>query len=119
MKRLQVVSMGEKSQGVHLRGDKRNPEPEHFRVVLPFGDVDIVRCDDGSYWVHFYVNDPRHPGHNPDLRIGKIVDARMDSLPQGVKTLDTREAYRLAVRLAPHEDQQRRDRHRSYDNIPE
>ena len=69
--------MGDAVLGVELKGDPKNPEPIHFRVVLPFGDVDIVRCTDGSYWVHARIN-KEDDGLNPDRTFGKFVDARID-----------------------------------------
>ncbi len=79
MKRLQVESMGDDAQGVRLRGDRRSPEPIHFRVSFPGGDVEIVRASEGDgagYWVHVRVND------KPELEAGEVhgrlADARLD-----------------------------------------
>ena len=40
---LKIKKMGDAVLGVRLEGNPEKPEPIHFRVVLPFGDVDIVR----------------------------------------------------------------------------
>ena len=53
------------------------PEPEHFRVVFPGGDVDIVRTTNGEYWVHLAVH--KHgDGSSPHEFVGEICDARLD-----------------------------------------
>ena len=74
---LKIKPMGTKALGVTLEGNPNKPEPEHFRVVLPFGDVDIVRCTDNTYWIHIRNN---HPNDNsdPDRLMGKFIDGRID-----------------------------------------
>ncbi len=80
MRMLKVVSMGTEAQGVELKGDKRNPEPTYFRVVLPFGDVDIARTSDGEYWVHVRVNRPTDSQFEKGETVaGLIRDARVDA----------------------------------------
>jgi len=74
---LKIESMGEKVLGVKLTGNPQKPEPIYFRVVLPFGDVDISRCSDNSYWVHIRTNKP-DDGDRPDRIMGKFTDARLD-----------------------------------------
>lgn len=95
MQKLKVVSMGDAVQGVHLLGNRRNPEPVHFRVTFPGGDVDVVRTTDDEYWIHVYVH------HHPH---GQIVDARLDIA--GRHTSDVKmgdfgdpKLYHLAVRV--------------------
>ena len=44
-KHLKIKKMGDAVLGVKLEGNPQKPEPIYFRVVLPFGDVDIARCD--------------------------------------------------------------------------
>ena len=79
MKRLVVESMGETVQGVRLRGDpKVRPEPESFRVVFPGGDVDVVRCDDGSYWAHVRVDSDEDVKAESAEVVGVVTDARVD-----------------------------------------
>ena len=72
MRLLRVTAAGEKAQQVELRGDPRNPEPDHFRVVFPGGDVDLARCDDGSYWIHVRVDRPRDGGDDGDEGIIQV-----------------------------------------------
>jgi len=40
---LKIKKMGDAVLGVELKGNPKEPEPIYFRVVLPFGHVDIVR----------------------------------------------------------------------------
>jgi len=107
MKRLKIVDMGSKVQGVHLRGDRNNPEPTHFRVSLPFGDVDITRTSDDEYWVHVRVNRPGNGQYVPGVtKLGRISDARIDAHDKhagmiDAAVLDDPQVYHLAVRLAP------------------
>jgi len=107
MERLKVTSGGDDVQQVVLRGDpKKQPEPIHFRVVLPWGDVDIARCDDGTYWIHFRVDkkgDGMDDGEGP---YGRIIDARIDARDKHAGTIDAAvlsdpALYHLAVRLGP------------------
>lgn len=80
MRMLKVREMGTEVQGVELKGDKRNPEPTYFRVVLPFGDVDIARTSDGEYWVHVRVNRPSDSHFEKGETVpGLIKDARVDA----------------------------------------
>ena len=106
MKALSIKRFGDKVQGVQLLGDpKRRPEPEHFRVKLPGGDVDITRCDDGTYWVHVHVEDERQGGFVPGHSIpGRIIDGRVDVIGRHASDcscgdLDNPDAYHVAVRI--------------------
>lgn len=103
MKRLKVRDFGSKVQGVKLKGNRKNPEPESFRIAFPGGDVDVVRTTDDEYWVHVRVNTPNKS--DADAVLGKLVDARLDI--EGVHAGDTDEGdfshadlYHLAVRVA-------------------
>lgn len=78
MNRLKVVQMGTTVQGVVLRGDRNNPEPESFRVRLPFGEVDIVRTTTDGYWVHVIANGPESRLLEQPARPGVVADARID-----------------------------------------
>jgi hypothetical protein len=51
-KHLKIMPMGEKAQGVVLEGNPQKPEPMHFRVCFPGGEVAITQCPKGHYWVH-------------------------------------------------------------------
>ena len=100
MRRLCVEQMGEVVQGVRLRGDPRNPEPMHFRVVLPFGDVDVARCSDGSYWVHVRIDEGE----------GAVTDGRVDLRGRHATECDAGDLghpdlYHLAVRVGPKEEE--------------
>ena len=105
MKRLKVRDFGTEVQGVELLGDRRNPEPESFRVAFPGGDVDVVRTTDNEYWVHVRINTPERDGPEEYGVHGKLVDARLDV--QGKHASDTNVGdfadpglYHLAVRVA-------------------
>ncbi len=107
MKRLTVESMGDKAQGVILRGDKnRQPEPEYFRVVFPGGDVDVVRTTDDEYWVHIRVNRPEDcVVEELNAVPGKLVDARLDIEGKHTSNANVGDfadpgLYHLAVRVA-------------------
>ena len=106
MKRLKVRDFGTKVQGVTLRADKREPEPETFRVAIPGGDVDVVRTSDGSFWVHVRVDRlPHvHVGGLPGEVRGTIVDARLDIAGKHTTECDAgdfghEDLYHLAVRV--------------------
>jgi hypothetical protein len=111
VKRLTVTSGGDEVQQVVLEGDpKKHPEPLHFRVVLPWGDLDVARCEDDTYWIHFRVN---RPGDQEDVgdgaRLGRILDARIDARDKHAGTIDASvladpNLYHLAVRLGPDPD---------------
>lgn len=102
-KHLKVVSMGTKVLGVRLEGNPNKPEPEHFRVVLPFGDVDITRCSDNSYWIHIRNNHP-NDGDSPERRMGKFIDGRIDLTSKHSSECDQgdfghADMYHMAVRI--------------------
>lgn len=115
MKLLRVERFGEDNivQGVMLRGDPRNPEPESFRITFPFGDVEVVRATDeagGDYWVHVRVNDPdagtyRADGSYADGgRTGLLKAARLDIRGRHTADVNVGEfadpsLYHLAVRV--------------------
>jgi hypothetical protein len=77
-KHLKIKQFGDAVSGVILEGNPAKPEPIHFRVVLPFGDVDIVRCTDNSYWVHVRTNTVEDTIAVDTRKVGKFVDARID-----------------------------------------
>ncbi len=104
MKMLKVERMGTEVQGVRLKGDPRSPEPTHFRVQLPGGDVDIVRCDDGSYWVHVRV-DGTEEERSLSVPVGGIIDARLDIRGKHASDVDVGDfadpkLYHVALRVA-------------------
>jgi hypothetical protein len=110
VKKLKVVSMGSDVQGVRLEGDRRNPEPIYFRVVLPFGDVDIVRTSDNDYWVHIRVNRPDAGMNVPGVtKHGRVLDACINAHDKSggeidASILDDDQLYHLAVKLGPDGD---------------
>ena len=104
MKLLKVERFGTEAQGIRLLGDpKIQPEPLHVRVAFPGGDVDVVRCDDGSYWVHIRVD--HEATDDFDLRMaGELVDARLDIAGMSTAEANTGDfdhpgLYHLAVRV--------------------
>jgi len=107
MQRLKVELMGSEVQGVRLYGDPyRQPEPLHFRVCIPGGDVDIVRCTNGGFWVHLRVNheSKRRESLQAGQKVGRIVDARVDHFDKHAGEtspgdINDPAAYHLAARL--------------------
>ena len=109
VKRLRIIDFGETVQGVRLDGDRRNPEPESFRVAFPGGDVDIVRTTNDEYWVHVRVNSSEDVTLLQDearVIVGQLVDARLDIRGKHQGDTDVGDfadpgLYHLAVRIAP------------------
>ena len=100
---LKIVEMGDNALGVKLLGDPRKPEPIHFRVVLPGGDVDIVRTADNDYWIHVAVNH-EEKAYDPEGPTAKIHTARLDLLDRApsetnVGDFENPNLYHLAVRV--------------------
>jgi len=104
-KHLRIKRMGDNVLGVELEGNPKKPEPIHFRVEFPFGDVDIVRTTDDDYWVHVRVNHP-DDGDEPYRTMGRVTDARLDIKGKHASECDAGDfadenLYHLAVRVAP------------------
>lgn len=102
---LRIVNLGENVLGLRLFGDRARPEPIHFRLLIPFGDVDVVRTTDGLYWVHTRINRP-DDGWGPERAMGRFSRARLDSLDRSACDADLgdfrRETlYHVALQLAP------------------
>ena len=102
---LRIRSLGEEVLGVELEGNPAKPEPMHFRVMFPGGDVDVVRCADDTYWVHVRVDHPDHK-NNPEERSARLVAARLDVHGKPAHKADVGDfadpdLYHLAVRVAP------------------
>ena len=100
---LKIRKMGDNVMGVRLEGNPKKPEPIYFRVVLPFGDVDIVRCSDNSHWVHTRINH-RDDNGDPDRNFGRFVDARIDVTDKHASDCDSGDfsnpnAYHIAVKI--------------------
>lgn len=103
-KHLKVRKMGDAVMGVELKGDKKNPEPIHFRIILPFGHVDIARTTDDDYWIHIGTN-KKNDGWSLDRTFGKFIDARIDIIGEHADKhraleLSNPDIYHLAVRLS-------------------
>ena len=108
MKPLRIERFGDECQGICLRGDPATcPEPTHVRVVFPGGDVDVVRCDDGSYWVHVRVNRPDDAEVvTGDAVAGALVDGRADVRGRSTSDCDPGDLAdpdleHVAIRVAP------------------
>ena len=41
---------------IHIKGDKRNPEPTTAVIKFPGGNVEVSRASDGTYWAHLTVS---------------------------------------------------------------
>ncbi len=103
---LKIKSMGTDVLGVELEGNPNKPEPIYFRVAFPFGDVDIVRCQDNTYWVHIRID---HENAGLNIRgepRGKFIDARIDLTSKHTDECDAGDfahpdMYHLAVKLGP------------------
>ena len=105
-KHLKIKSFGTDVLGVKLEGNPQKPEPIHFRVVLPFGNVDIVRTTDNDYWVHVICENQKHGMHIPGEPCGKFIDARIDIIGNHGTECDkgdfgNPDMYHLAVRIGP------------------
>lgn len=105
MKTLKVEHMGTAAQGIRLHGDKRNPEPDHVRIVFPGGDVEVVRTEGGDYWVHVRVDGEQDVIAESAAAVGRLVDARLDVRGKCASTCDAGDfanpdLYHLAVRIA-------------------
>ena len=102
---LRIEQFGTKAMGVELLGDPSQPEPEHFRVIFPGGEVDITRCDDGSHWVHVRRNMPTDTEVvTGDRRPGVVLDGRQDVTDKHASEchageLDNPQLEHLAVRI--------------------
>lgn len=105
-KHLKIKNMGDNVLGVKLEGNPRKPEPIHFRVIFPGGDIDIVRTSDNEdYWIHVRVDHP-DDGQDPQRKVqdAKIVDARLDLMNRSTGEVDVGDfnnpsLYHLAVRI--------------------
>lgn len=68
---------------VRIKGNKRNPEPSHVRIVFPGGTVEVVRATDTDrpdYWVHVQVDRPESGWFiKGETETARIVDARLDA----------------------------------------
>jgi hypothetical protein len=105
-KHLKLKDMGDNVIGVVLEGDPKKPEPIHFRVVFPGGDIDIARTSNNQdYWVHVRVDHP-DDGNDPyrEVMDARIVDARLDCRDKDATCMDVGDfnnptLYHLAVRI--------------------
>jgi len=105
-KHLKLKSMGDNVIGVELEGNPKKPEPIHFRVMFPGGDIDIVRTSDNQdYWIHLRVDHP-DDGESPDRKVmdARIVGARLDCRDKAAVDTDVGDfnnpsLYHLAVRI--------------------
>lgn len=56
-----------------LFGDpKIRPEKPYTIITFPGGDVEIARCDDGTYWVHVAVRRDDVTGQDASIIRGRI-----------------------------------------------
>jgi len=101
---LKIKPMGDAVLGVELEGRPEKPEPTHFRVTFPGGEIDVTRIGDGDYWVHVSAHHKGHGNFYPDEIPGCFVDARLDCLRKHaaeVKLGDfgREDLYHVALRL--------------------
>lgn len=102
---LRIEEMGENVLGVRLKGNPRNPEPIHFRLVFPGGCVDLVRGSDGDYWGHVIVNHPEDGG-DPYRPMARFTNARLDIAFNSYKKVNVGDfnhpnLYHVALRVTP------------------
>jgi hypothetical protein len=103
---IKIEQMGQSVQGITLLGDHKKPEFEEFRIVFPGGHASVVRCTDGSYWVHAFVDHAKHPGLCPgEYEPASMAEARLDLLDKHSADADLGDfsnpnLYHLAVRIA-------------------
>ena len=103
---LKVKKMGDKVMGVALEGNPSKPEPIYFRITLPSGDVDIVRCQDNSYWVHVRVNHKDKDIGSVDAnQYGEFIDGRIDLTDRHASECNQGDfghpkMYHMAVKIA-------------------
>ena len=116
MKLLTIERMGDEAQGIRLLGDPaKRPEPTYVRVVFPGGDVDVVRTEDGDYWVHVRIDTDVAVAEGRKDVAGRMVAARLDI--GGKDAVATKlgdfahpDLYHLAVRVHPRERRSRSTR---------
>lgn len=107
-KHLKIKRLGDAVLGVRLLGDPKKPEPIHFRVYFPFGDVDIARTTDNEYWIHIRRNEPDDTHGSHGAKEGRFLNARLDLNDRSAGQEDIGDfndpaLYHLAVRLGPKE----------------
>lgn len=111
MKTLSVRQASGQVQEVILRGDRRDPEPLHFRVRFPGGEFEITRTTDDDYWIHVYVNTEGREGWNAAAVLGQMTEIRFDEMAEAapeardeikdaVNLLPLADVYHMAVRVA-------------------
>lgn len=105
-KHLRIKKMGSAVLGVELEGNPDKPEPPYFRISFPFGDVDIVRCSDNTYWIHTRINHPESNNFNPEEPTGKIIDGRVDHVDKHASEtscgdLSDPKTYHAAIKIGP------------------
>lgn len=54
------VSHSTHAVNVIFEGDKRNPEPPTGVITFPGGHVEVSRCENGDYWAHVFVVNPKN-----------------------------------------------------------
>ncbi len=106
-KHLKIKRLGDAVLGVQLLGDPKKPEPIHFRIYLPFGDVDITRTKDNDYWIHISRNGEIAAQNEGKLE-GRFIDARLylndkHAGQEDIGDFNDPALYHLAVRLGPKE----------------
>ena len=77
-KHLKVVKFGTDHHGVRLEGNPDRPEPSHFSVKFPGGEITVTRTPDNEYWAHVHVMKKEAGYYVPGDPVGHIVDARLD-----------------------------------------
>lgn len=93
MAKAQVVH-SEDAVTVIFKGNPKSPEPSTAIVKFPGGHVEVARCLDNSYWIHFAVD---HPDNTKDSRIDYAYE---EHLKHGIIDVpDADKIKHLAVRI--------------------
>jgi len=81
---LKVKKFGTNTLGIELEGNPKKPEPDNFAVKFKGGEVQIVRTEDGDYWIHViaYASDSSYFQRCDDRELGAITDSRANVLPR-------------------------------------
>jgi hypothetical protein len=112
VRKPQVEQIGDKVFAVRIKGSVAEPEMEMFRIVFPWGDVEVTRATDGEpeppdYWVHLRLNRPGTGFFIPgETEAGALQKARIDIVGQHVSDvsvgdLEHPDLYHVAFRAGP------------------
>jgi len=83
---------------IWMQGDKDiQNEPPEVHLHFPGGCLSVTRCSDGSYWMHGDLLDIVDPDNGNKVRIGRVIDARIDCNGMHVNDCSTGDLYNSAL----------------------